>query len=148
MKLRRFEIRWAAAIGRALLPPGLLGGLVDDVDLGEALRVECAEPPWYAALLLRASLWMTWFSPLFTLRRLRTFGGLDAAARELVLERLLDSRVYVVRATATFLKLASCMLLLGHQRVLRRIGAYEYGRETETAAAPVIIPINRAGGPS
>ena len=143
MKLRAFETRWAAIIGRALLPAGLLGGVVDDVDLGEALRRECREPPWYAALLLRASLWLTWFSPPFVLRRPRTFGGLDPAAREAALEKLLDSRVYVVRATATFLKLASCMLLMGHQRVMRRIGAYEYGR---SAAEPT--PISKAGGAS
>src|SRR5205807_5851791 len=81
MKLRSFEIRWAAVIGRALLPTGLLGGVVDDVDLGEAYRIECAEPPWYAALLLRFSLWLTWLAPPLVLRRFRTFGGLDRDAR-------------------------------------------------------------------
>ncbi|MEA2696521.1 MAG: hypothetical protein QOI66_792 [Myxococcales bacterium] len=137
MKLRAFEIRWAAVIGRALLPTGLLGGVVDDVDLGEAYRIECAEPPWYAALLLRFSLWLTWLAPPLVLRRFRTFGGLDPQAREAVLEKLLDSRIYVVRATATFLKLASCMLLMGHQRVLRKIGAYEYGRPEEAAVSKI-----------
>jgi len=117
MKLRAFEIRWAATIGRAMLPPGLLGGVVDDVDIGEAFRREYLEPPWYAALLLRFSLWLTWFAPPF------------------VLEKLLDSPVYVVRATATFLKLAACMQLMGHERVMRRIGAYEHGR----TAAPISI---------
>ncbi|HVR63818.1 MAG TPA: hypothetical protein VMU50_18080 [Polyangia bacterium] len=143
MRLRRFEIRWAGIIGRALLPAGigLLGGVVDDVDLGEAFSRECLQPPWYAALLLRASLWLTWFSPPLALRRLRTFGGLDPAAREALLERLLDSRPYVVRATALFLKLAACMLLFGHDRVLRRIGAYEHGHDRQ-ARAP------RAGGAS
>ena len=140
MKLRRFEIRWAAIIGRALLPAGLLGGVADDVDLGDAFRCECLEPPWYAALLLRASLWLTWFAPPFALRRLRSFGGLDPGARELVLEKLLDSRIYVVRATATFLKLAACMLLMGQQRVLKQIGAYEYGRKDQP------ITITKAGG--
>jgi hypothetical protein len=140
MKLHAFEIRWSAIIGRALLPPGLLGGVVDDVDLGDAFRRECLEPPWYAALLLRASLWLTWFAPPFVLRRLRSFGGLDPAAREAVLEKLLDSRIYVVRATATFLKLAACMQLLGQERVMRRIGAYEHGRAT----APVTV--TRTGG--
>lgn len=140
MRLWRRELRWAATIGRALLPAGLLGGVVDDVDLGDAFRRECLEPPWYAALLLRASLWLTWFAPLLVLRRLSTFGGLDAAARELVLERLLDSKIYLVRATAMFLKLSSCMMLLGDERVMRLIGAYEYG----TPAAPS----RQAGGPS
>jgi hypothetical protein len=130
MKLRRFEIRWADAIGRALLPPGLLGGVVDGVALGEEFGRECLEPPWYAALLLRASLWLTWFAPPWALGRARTFGGLEPAGREALLEKLLDSRIYLVRATAMFLKLSSCMLLLGDERVLRRIGAYEHGRAT------------------
>jgi hypothetical protein len=129
VKLLPFEIRWADAIGRAMLPRGLLGGVVDAVELGEEIQRECLEPPWYAALLLRASLWLTWLAPPLALGRLRTFGGLDAAAREALLERLLDSRVYLVRATATFLKLQACMLLLGDARVLRRIGAYEHGHE-------------------
>jgi hypothetical protein len=128
VKLRRFEIRWADTIGRALLPRGLLGGVVDGVELGEEMRRECLEPPWYAALLLRASLWLTWLAPPWALGRLRAFGGLDAAAREALLERLLASRVYLVRATTTFLKLSACMLLLGDERVMRRIGAYEHGR--------------------
>jgi hypothetical protein len=147
MKLRRFEIRWAATIGRALLPPGLLGGVVDDVDLGEAYRRECAEPPWYAAFLLRFSLWLTWLAPPLVMRRFRTFGGLDPAAREAVLEKLLDSPIYVVRATATFLKLASCMLLMGNQRALRKIGAYEYGRHEETGASREAL-VTKIGGAS
>ena len=146
MKLLPFEIRWADAIGRAMLPSGLLGGVVDAVDLGEEMRRECLEPPWYAALLLRASLWLTWLAPPLALRRLRTFGGLEATAREALLEKLLDSRVYLVRATATFLKLQACMLLLGDARVLRRIGAYEHGREEpgEGAAEARAADVRRA----
>lgn len=129
MRLRRFEVRWAATIARALLPAGLLGGVVDDIDVGEAFRRECLQPPWYAALLLRASLWLTWFAPLVLKRGLRTFGGLDGAAQDQVLERLLGSNVYVVRATAMFLKLTACMVLLGDERVMRRIRAYEHGHD-------------------
>jgi hypothetical protein len=136
MKLLRFEVRWADVIGRAMLPAGLLGGVTDDVALGEEFRRECLEPPWYAALLLRASLWLTWLAPPLALGRLRTFGGLDPAGREALLEKLLGSRVYLVRATATFLKLCACMFLLGGDRVLRRIGAYEFGRESVARDAP------------
>jgi hypothetical protein len=144
MKLRRFEVRWASLIGRALLPPGLLGGVVDRVDLGEAIRRECSQPPWYAALLLRASLWLIWFSPPLTLRRLGTFGGLDSAGREAALERLLDHKVYPVRATATFLKLSTCMLLLGQERVMSAIGAYDYGNGAPPTAPPTPRETGRA----
>jgi hypothetical protein len=124
MKLRQFEIRWAETIGRSLLPRGLLGGVVDDTNLGEQFRLECLQPPWYSSLLVRVSLWLTWFAPLWMLGRLRTFGGLDAAAREALLERLLSSKRYYVRLAAMFLKLTACTLLLSDERALAHIGAY------------------------
>jgi len=34
-----------------------------------------------------------------------------------------------------FLKLSACVLLLGDERVLRRVGAYEYGRAQDRAGA-------------
>ena len=127
MKLRRFEIRWANIIARTLLPPGLFGGVVDDVDLGEALRRQCLAPPWYTALLLRLSLWLAWFAPVLYRRRPSTLGGLDDAAREAVLDRLLQSGSYLVRSVTLYLKLEACLVLLGDERVLERIGAYEHG---------------------
>jgi len=128
MRLRRFEVRWAGVIGRALLPPGILHGAVDALDLGEALYRECLRHPWYSALLIRVSLWISWFSPPFALRRLKTFGGVDGAARERLLETLLTSPLYVVRATAFYFKLTACLVLLDDEAVLRRLGAYEHGR--------------------
>src|SRR5258706_8603466 len=124
MKLRRFEVRWAETIGRALLPRGILDGVVDGVELGEQFRLECLQPPWYSSLLVRMSLWLTWFAPLWMLRRLRTFGGLDTDAREAVLARLLASKRYYVRLAAMFIKLTACTLLLSGERALARIGAY------------------------
>jgi hypothetical protein len=128
MELRRFEVRWAGEIGRALLPPGLLGGAVDSLDLGAALYRECLGHPWYSALIVRISLWLTWFSPLFRLGRIKTFGGLDGGTREKLLEALLASPIYVVRATLFYFKLTACLVLLDDEAVLRRIGAYEHGR--------------------
>ena len=125
MKLRQFEVRWAETIGRTLLPRGVLGGVADGVELGEEFRRECLEPPWYSALLLRLSLWLAWFSPIFFLRRFRTLGGVDAAAREAALEKLLVSRSYYLRLAAMFLKLTACTLLLGEEPTLLRIGAYD-----------------------
>ena len=135
MRLRAFEVAWARTIGRTLLPPGLLGGAVDHVDLGREVENECAQSPWYAALVVRAALWLTWFAPLFLLRRLRTFGGLDAHRRQEVLECLLASPRNAVRATATLLKLTFCVRLLGDERVFAEIGAYEHGRPAAARSA-------------
>jgi hypothetical protein len=123
MRLSDFEARWAGVIGRTLLPAKLLGGLTDSVDLGEELRRRCTMAPWYSALVLRVSLWLTWFAPALRLRRPLTFGGLGQDARETLLERLLSSPSYIVRATSYFFKL------------LRHIGAYEHGRLGESARA-------------
>ena len=42
---------------------------------------------------------------------------------------MVASPSYVVRSTAFFFKLTACLLLLGDERVLVRIGAYEHGRK-------------------
>src|SRR5262252_5245927 len=115
MRLRRFEKRWADTLGRTIAPRGVLHGVVDDVDLGARYDDECAASPWFAAVLLRFSLWMTWLAPLWMRRRLRTCGGLAGAEREQVLEQLLASDRYNVRMTATFLRLTVLTLLLGDE---------------------------------
>jgi hypothetical protein len=68
------------------------------------------------------------------LRRLSTFGSLDPAVRENVWERLLLSGNYLVRSAALFLKLELCLLVIGDERVLKRLGAYEHGRRPPIAA--------------
>jgi hypothetical protein len=123
--LTEFETRWAGAIGHALVPKGALGGSLDTIDIGARYAHECAISPWYAALAFRASLWLTWFAPLWMLGKLRTFGGVDGETRVVILERLLKHRVYFVRMAALFLKLAICTLMLGDVPTLTRIGAYK-----------------------
>ena len=125
MTLFPFEERWAAAIARALVPAGALGGAVDHVDVGARYAEECRTSPWYAALAFRASLWLTWLAPLWMLGRVRSFGGVDDEARVVVLERLLKHRVYFVRMAALFLKLAICTLMLGDEPTLAQLGAYK-----------------------
>jgi hypothetical protein len=120
-----FEQRWARVIGRALLPKGILDGVVDDVDFGERFDDEYRRSRWDGALLVRVCLWLTWLAPLWMFRAFRTFGGLDANAQVETLETMLKSRRYLVRMAATFLKLTATMLLLGSDRALDHIGAYQ-----------------------
>src|SRR5262245_31130241 len=74
MQLWPFEVRWADEIGRTIAPRGLLGGVLDDVDLGARFADDCRESAWQTALLLRFSLWLAWLAPLWMHFRLRTFG--------------------------------------------------------------------------
>jgi len=129
MQMAAFEIEWARVLGRALVPAEALGpGLqrtVARVDVGERYAAECATSPWHVGLLLRASLWLTWLAPLWLYGRLCTFGGLDARAQAAVLHRLLLHKQYLVRTTATFLKLTLCQVLLGDEETLAELGAYQ-----------------------
>ena len=49
-------------------------------------------------------LWLAWLAPVWLLRRLRSFGGIDAATQVALLERLLKHRVYTVRMAAFILQ--------------------------------------------
>ena len=129
MSLWRFEVRWADAIGRTLLPRGILGGVVDDVDLGQLYGLEYGDSPWYIRLVMRASLWLTWLAPIWIRKRPRTFGRLAQAEREAVLERLLSSDHYNIRLTLMYFKLTVTTLLIGDPRALARLGAYGLGGE-------------------
>lgn len=124
MALMSFEQRWAATLARTFLPLGVLGGTTDRLEPGARIAADDAASPWHAALLLRACLWLVWFSPVWRLGRLRTVGGLDAPAREALLEALLDHRSYAIRQMTMFLKLVSCTALLGDVGVLTHVGAY------------------------
>ncbi len=125
MRLAGFERRWAATIARALVPADALAGVGVDlgsIDLGARYAAEHDGSPWQPALLLRFALWLIGLWPL---PRVRTFGGLDEAARAALLERLLKDRRYVVRMTAMMFKLVVCSLLFGDESTLQRIGAYK-----------------------
>ena len=128
MEMYGFERRWARVIGRVLLPPGLLGGVVDDVDLGERWADECRRSRWDGALLLRFSLFLAWMAPLWMFHSFHFFGGCSPETQLEVLEKLLKSKRYLIRMAGMFLKLSATTLLLGDERALKQIGAYEWGR--------------------
>jgi hypothetical protein len=125
MKLLPFEIDWARVIGRAFVPAGALDGAMDHIDAGARYGEECASSPWHAAIVMRISLWLAWFAPMWLQARPRTFGGLDATAQARLLEQLQAHRVYLVRTSAMFLKLLLCQVLLCDEATLAQLGAYD-----------------------
>ncbi len=135
MALAEFEQQWARELGRAMVPPGVLGGVVDDVDLGARFAEEYALSPWYAGMLMRLSLWLTWFAPIWRRFRPRTFRGLDAAAQVALLEDLLVHPNYNIRLVAMFLKLSVCTQLLGDERALAKLGAYRLDEKAAERSA-------------
>lgn len=128
-----FENRWAASVARTLVPAGVLGGVTGEVDVGARFAEEVERSPWFAALFIRLAVWMTWFAPLWMLRRPRTFGSLPEAERCATLDALSKSRFYLVRQASSFLKLIACVLLMGDEPTLARVGAYRLGERRTTA---------------
>ena len=145
MKLTQWEVRWAGAIGRAFVPPGVFGGLTEGRDVGAALADTIGRSPWYAAVLVRLALWVVWLAPPFALGRARTLGGLDEASREACLEALLDSKLYPVREMLKLLKMNVCLALVGDTAVLAHLGVYGLDRRHHGDDAVVAV---RAGRPS
>jgi hypothetical protein len=129
MQLSQMEVRWAGVIGRALLPPGMLGGVVDQVDIGERWQDECRRSRWDGAFLCRLVLWLVWLAPLWMLRGFGTFGGLDEKARVEVLEAIFKSPRYLLRMAGLFLKLTATSVLLGDERALQQMQAYDTPRQ-------------------
>jgi hypothetical protein len=133
MKMFRCEREWADLLGRTVAPLGLLGGVVDHVPIGTLYDEECQASPWYAALVMRLSLWLTWFAPLWLCRRLCTMRSLSQNEREEILERLLHSPVYGLRMAVLFLKLSVFSVLLGNQETFRYLDAYRLAEPEELA---------------
>lgn len=144
MKLFAFERRRARLIGQALVPPGVLGGRLDGVDSAEVYDRYLSVSPWWTALAVRLALWVTWYSPPFFLRRLRTLGGLSADERVQCLEALFVARPYAVREMAMLLKMAWCFVAMGRHDVIAHLGAY---RLDEPSGAP-LVPLARSAGGS
>ena len=69
-----------------------------------------ASIPFEQSLGLRLTLWMIALAPLFTIRRLGTIASIGEGDRGRVLERLIASRIYVVRQLAMSFKAIATLL--------------------------------------
>ena len=138
MKLLAFERRWAAEIGRAIIPADTFGGHARVDDLDQRFGRQADTMPWWSGILLRLAILVAWFAPPVLLRRLRTFGGLSPDERVAFLERLFALRSYLVREMVLVLKMNVCVVIMGRREVLSYLGAYDLGEPR--AKAPPAIP--------
>jgi hypothetical protein len=119
MRLFAFEEGWARAVLAAMFPVPVADGGEREATYGPGFSGIIASAPFEPAVGLRLALFMVILSPLFVLKRPRTFLGLTADAREQVLDGLLSSRVYAVRQLVLALKTMGA-LLYAHDPAVRR----------------------------
>lgn len=139
MRVRRFEERWGQIMATSLLPaestlrPGVFR-------YGPLLRAQLHEAPWWTAITLRLSIWLLWFSPLFTRGQARTFGAVPEPERAALLEETLSHRSYLLRECAGMFKLFACLAYLGEEPILRRVGAYDLHDRPQRRRLPEARP--------
>jgi hypothetical protein len=122
-----FEIKRATIIGRAVIPAGAFGGLAGETDWDATIRRQLDVTPPLPRFLTRLAFLLAWVAPFF-MGYFRFFGALSDAARVEALERLCKARNYQVRQLMVVLKLNICLCVMGNERVLRHLNAYDFGK--------------------
>ena len=116
-RLLSFELAWTDAAFDAIFPspeptgtrPALVHG-IKEMEPGRYLDGLLTTIPFEQAIGIRLTLWMIALAPLFTIWKLGTIASIDAKSRELVIDRLIASPIYVVRQLTVGLKAVATML--------------------------------------
>ena len=139
LRLLNFERRWLLAILSTILPTG--GGErlpwgAADAPLGRFLDDLLDSAPLKFVAGVRACVWMVVLSPPLLLRRLTTFFGLNDEDRLLLLERLKQSPIYVVREMPLMFKMIACLGFCGLPQVQKKLGIHP----TDATPPPWALP--------
>lgn len=125
MVLLGCERRWLLMVFDAIVPKGEGDGILlgaRDVPMGRFLDDLFRSAPAHFCLGLKACIWFVTFAPVFVIGKFRTFGGLAAADRLRLLEKLGESDVYVVREMPLLFKTVACLAFCGLPEVQTRVG--------------------------
>lgn len=115
LRLFAFERRWLESVFACVIPGASsvpMSAFIDDLVRHAPLRV---------ILGARACLWLLLFAPPFVVGRFRTWIGLDARERLLVLERMRHSNLYVVRELPLLFKMLAALGYCGLPEVHARL---------------------------
>jgi hypothetical protein len=124
MKLTKFELRVARTIMCAVFPVGADPRITEpiaDMDLESFARYATGDVPFKPALGFRAVIWMTLFAPLFVLGRFRTFLGISEDDRDRVVNALISSKIYEIRALFVFFKAYTSLYYFTNARVREQV---------------------------
>ncbi len=122
MRLFAFEKRLLAIIADAMLPSGVPGGLqrgAASVPTEAFLSDFEKYAPGESMLGVRAATWIITLLPLLWRFKLRPFGALRPTDRYALLNRLEQSRFYLIRELPNLLKIVVCMAWCSDPRVQR-----------------------------
>ena len=123
--LLSMERRRLVTLMEVILPPGE-GQAVPEGARAAPLRAFvddlCAHAPALFLWGVRASLWLLWYAPLWTLTRFATLPSMRPDAAEAVLVRVSQSPLFALRELAALLKMVTTMAALAMPDVQRRLG--------------------------
>lgn len=122
MKLSKYEQKVARAIMCAILPPTESRiAPIADLDLEGFARYATEDIPLKPALGFRAVIWITLFAPIFVLKKFKTFMGIDEDERDRVVDALIYSSIYEVRALFLFFKAYTSLFFFTSRRVRAQV---------------------------
>lgn len=122
--MTQFERRWVFAVLEAFAPvggPGLAPreGEVDWVRAFTRMRESCTPRAQFG---VRLALWMVALAPLWMCGRFATMAGIPVADRAIILDRLLEHRIFAVRELTMLIKIGASLGLIGTVSVRKRSG--------------------------
>jgi hypothetical protein len=119
-----FERRWVRDILSSFAPEGGpgLAPRVGEVDYERAFMSLHGSARLIARVGMRIALWLIALAPLWLRGERRTLPALPSEARQALLARLLEHRVYAVREAAFLMKLCACLALFANDAVRARSG--------------------------
>src|SRR5512137_739174 len=112
MKMRNFEREWAARIMDTIIPPGVVDKIPQSAsETGSVKVVEdmVKYSPFLPGFGFRAVIWLIEIlGPLVASLKPSRFSSLDPAGRELVLNKLYKSKIYLIRQLIILFKMTAC----------------------------------------
>jgi|GEM_PF-2594806 len=126
MKMRAFELEWAAKMVDAMIPPGVeekIPKSASETGATEVLREMIFYTPALTALGLRATIWLIeLLGPMIAARKFSRFSRLDPSSREKVLDAMYNSKSYFIRQMVLLIKMSSCFAWGADPEVMKALG--------------------------
>lgn len=140
MKLIPFERRQALAILESFAPMSSQNGLVPregEVDFVGSLSKLHDSSHARAQLGIRIGLWLVAFAPIWLGVAFHTMAGLSVEARWRLLDRMLASKVFLIRELALAMKIGASFSLMSTRSIRARSGYDKHRGEARVEPARV-----------